>query len=195
MPNLLPQPLFADAGFIVGLLVLIFTVVGWLVNIANAQNQPPPPPQKRPPRPPRPKRERVQNEIDIFLKEVRGDTVIDEDDVVLESVPQTTRQRPGLEAQSEEEGSRSRLGKMAPHLESHVGEHLASHHLESHVGEPQPKRESPDPRATGEMLAIQGKTAKSTPLPIAGLLKNREGIRQAIMVNEILSKPKALRDE
>jgi hypothetical protein len=37
MPFLIPPPIFADAGAVVGLLVLIFTVVGWLVNLANSQ--------------------------------------------------------------------------------------------------------------------------------------------------------------
>ena len=194
MPDLFPQPLFADAGFIVGLLVVIFTVVGWLVNMANAQNNPPPPPQKRPPKPPRPKRERVQNEIDIFLREVKGDTVVSEEDVVLESAP--PQRRPGLAPPAGEESeARGRLGTMTSHMESHVGETLASHHLETHVGESQPSLELPDPRAAGEMVAVQGRSAKATPLPIMGLLRSRQGIRQAILVNEILSKPKALRDE
>lgn len=87
MPVFIPPPLFADAGGVVALLVLIFTVVGWLVNLANSQNNPPapPPPQNRP-RPPRPKANRVQNEIDIFLQDVRGQNASKED-VVLEALP------------------------------------------------------------------------------------------------------------
>lgn len=203
MFNIFLQPVFADAGAVVGLLVLIFTVVGWLVNLANSQ-QNPPAKQKQGPRP-RPQRDRVQNEIDIFLKEVRGEAPA-EPDIVIESLPpETTRRRsrptpptPPTRPEPLPEAQRSRMSRVGSHVESHVGESLSTHHLESHFGatEPQPMP-SPDPRAMGEVIAMQpeGSSAKTAPLPMIGMLKNRQGIRQAILVNEILSKPKALRDE
>lgn len=206
MFDIFPQPIFADASAVVGLLVLIFTVVGWLVNLAN--NQQNPPAKQRPQqRPPRPQRDRVQNEIDVFLKEVRGEaTAAEEPDIVVESLPpETSRRRsrstpPPPPPEYVAEPQRSRLSdRMAPHVQSHVGESLSSHHLESHFGEreEQPVDESLDPRAAGDIMALQpgGQTRKAAPLPLVGMLKDRRGIRQAILVNEILSKPKALRDE
>lgn len=204
MWNLFPQPLFAaDGSWIVGLLVIIFTVVGWLVNLANSQ-QKPVAKQGQPQRPRRPQRERVKNEIDIFLKEVRGEAP-QEDDIVVESLPPDASRRrsrstpPPPRQPAPPEAQRGRLGRVASHVESHVGETLATHHLESHIGErePQATPETKNPRAMGEMMAMQtkGQSTKTAPLPILGMLNNREGIRQAILVNEILSKPKALRDE
>jgi hypothetical protein len=199
MPNVIPPPLFADAGAVVGLLVLIFTVVGWLVNLANSQNNPPAPPPNRP-RPPRPKGDRVQNEIDIFLQEVRGKNIPDED-VVLESLPpEPARQprRPVPQPPPHEQPRPASRGRLAPHVESHVGETLASHHLAAHVGEAQPSLDRPDPRTAGEMVALPtlgGQSPKQAGTPIVALFRNRESIQQAILVNEILSKPKSMREE
>jgi hypothetical protein len=200
MPNVVPIPLFADAGAVVGLLVLIFTVVGWLVNLANSQNNPPAPPPNRP-RPPRPKGDRVKNEIDIFLQEVKGQTVPPED-VVLEALPPGQargRSRANVPPMPPEPQpvARPRLTSDSPHLESHVGETLASHHLSSNVGEPQPSANRPDPRTVGEMVALPtlgGQSPKTTATPIVNLFRNRQSIQQAILVNEILSKPKAMRE-
>ncbi len=196
MPMFLPQPVFADAGAVVGLLVLIFTIVGWLVNLANSQNNPPAPPQNRP-RPPRPRQDRVQNEIDIFLQEVRGERPAD-DDVVLEALPPEPRRRPAppppnvpvREPAAPRTPHRGRLG----HMESHLDETLSSHHLESRMHEPRSPRETP--HQVGEMAALQPRgTAKKTPLAIIQLLRDQQGVRQAMLVNEILSKPKSLRAE
>ena len=199
MPNLIPLPVFADASAVVGLLVLIFTVVGWLVNLANSQNNPPAAPPNRP-RPPRPKGERVQNEIDIFLREVRGETVPQED-VILESVPpqpvqQRTRQAPPPLPQEMPRSARTPLGSVTPQVESHVGG-LASHHLASSVGKPAEPMQFADPRTAGEMVALQslgGQTPKQAG-PIINLFRSQNSIRQAILVSEILAKPKALREE
>jgi hypothetical protein len=198
MPNLIPLPLLADAGAVVGLLVLIFTVVGWLVNLANSQNNPPAPPPNRP-RPPRPKGDRVQSEIDIFLKEVRGETVPQED-VVLESVPPEPRSRPALAPISEEPArstSRGRLGSALPQLSPHVGETLANHHLASTVGETQPSRERHDPRTAGEMVALQslGTQTSRQAAPIINLFRTKKSVQQAILVSEVLAKPKSMREE
>ncbi len=197
----LPPPVFADATTVVGLLVLIFTVVGWLVNLANSQNNPPPPPQNRP-RPPRPRRDRVQNEIDIFLKEVRGQKP--EDDIVVESLPPEPRRRGGAppppvvprpEAPPAPR-QRGRLGHISSHMDSHVGETLASHHLESHVGEPRPVLEVLEVDAAAQMAAMPSRgAANKTPLPMLALLRDKQGIRHAMIVNEVLSKPKSLREE
>jgi hypothetical protein len=199
MPNVIPPPLFADAGAVVGLLVLIFTVVGWLVNLANSQNNPPAAPPPNRPRPPRPKGERVKNEIDIFLQEVRGQTVPQED-VVLESLPpEAVRQRsrptpPPPPPEPPRPPQRARLGS---HVESHVGEALASHHLATNVGDAQPSLEMTDPRTAGEMVALPtlgGQSTKQSSAPIINLFRDRRSIQQAILVNEILSKPKSMRD-
>lgn len=202
MPNLFPLPVLADAGAVVGLLVLIFSVVGWLVNLANSQNNPPVP-QKQRPRPPRPRRQgqRMQNEIDIFLKEVRGEETVSDDDVVVESVPpKSARQRrtrtaspPPQPPPTKSQESR-RLGSVEANLDSHVGESLSSHHLASPMGEDPSQGERPDYRGVGEMVAIQ-KGRSTSALPVMQMLRDRQGLRNAILVNEILSKPKSLREE
>ncbi len=138
MPNLIPPPLFADAGAVVGLLVLVFTVVGWLVNLANSQNNPQAAPPNRP-RPPRPKGQRVKSEIDMFLQEVRGQK-IPQEDVVLEALPpepprRHSRPSPPPLPESPRPTTRGRLSSFTTQVQSHVGETLASHHLASNVGE------------------------------------------------------------
>jgi hypothetical protein len=203
MPVLIPPPLFADAGAVVGLLVLIFTVVGWLVNLANSQNNPAAPPPQNRPRPPRPKADRVQNEIDVFLQEVRGQNVPKED-VVLEALPPERpggRPRPVAPApppqpETAPPTGRNRLATVASSVESHVGETLASHHLATNVGDKPPVAHLPTAQTGGEMVALQplGRPAAGARLPVISLFKERQTIRQAVLVNEILSKPKALRE-
>ncbi len=145
----------------------------------------------------------MQNEIDIFLQEVRGQNVPKED-VVLEALPpQPSAGRlrpiaaPPPQSPPVQPASRGRLATVAPSVESHVGETLASHHLATNVGEgPAPLVHS-DPRALGEMVALPslgGKTAKASQSPIVNLFRDAKSVQQAILVNEILSKPKALRD-
>jgi hypothetical protein len=200
MPVFIPPPVFADAGAVVGLLVLIFTVVGWLVNLANAQNNPPAAPPQNRPRPPRPKPDRVQNEIDIFLREVKGQSAPKED-VVLEALP-PQRPRPSASPppppmETAQPSTRVRLATVAPSVESHVGETLASHHLATNVGDKPPSLELPPTPTIGEMVAhkpLGGASREASKIPIANLFKERNSVRQAVLVNEILSKPKALRD-
>ncbi len=202
MPQFLITPLFAAGGgeMVVALLLFVFTVVGWLVNLANNQNNPPAPPQKRP-RPPRPKANRVQNDIDIFLQEVQGGGASD-DEIMMDAVAPDPRRAPPPRPSAPppppvEEPSRKRLSTMESQLDSHVGETLASHHLESHVGEPDSPI-STGAKSSGDIAAVQprgGRTGGKSSVPLIGLLKSRQGIQQAILVNEILSKPLALRDE
>jgi len=118
--------------------------------------------------------------------------MVDEEDVVLESVPPQEQRRKKRQPAREPAEQTERKRRLASHVESHVGESLSRHHLESHVGS-QPTRRESSPGAVGEMVALQRGSTKAP--PILGLLKSRQGIRQAILVNEVLSKPKALRDE
>jgi hypothetical protein len=78
-----------------------------------------------------------------------------------------------------------------------VGETLASHHLATHVGEKPAPLVHSDPRAAGEMVALPslgGIAQKASRSPIVNLFRDSKSVQQAILVNEILSKPKALRD-
>ena len=204
MPPLLPPPVFADAGAVVGLLVLIFTVVGWLVNLANSQNNPPAPPQNRP-RPPRPREDRVQNEIDIFLQEVRGEKLAD-DDVVMEVPPPEPRRRgtpprlrrPLFPSRNPRpfRDSGAGWGTSRPTWIRTWAKRFPAITWKTTWASCARCMETPNARLAAEMAALESRgTAKQPPLSIIGLLRDQQGIRQAILVNEILSKPKSLREE
>src|SRR5262245_32610537 len=70
VPDCPLTPLLADVEKILGAVVVIFWIVGWLIKLVATQNQKNPPVANRPRPPARPRDERLQEEIDIFIQEV-----------------------------------------------------------------------------------------------------------------------------
>ena len=74
MPGFMPLApvLAADADAIIGVIIFLITVVGWVANLVSNKNQKGPPVANRPRPPQRPRDERLQQEINIFVEDSGG---------------------------------------------------------------------------------------------------------------------------
>jgi len=61
------HPVLADATQLIGVAVVVITFIGWMINLVNAQAKPGRNPRVN--RPPRPRSERIQSEIEQFMRE------------------------------------------------------------------------------------------------------------------------------
>src|SRR5579864_2467657 len=67
MPAL--APILADVDAVIGVIIFLITVVGWVANLVSSKNQKGPPVANRPRPPQRPRDERLQQEINIFIED------------------------------------------------------------------------------------------------------------------------------
>lgn len=213
----LPGPVLAvDFGWVIFIVFIVIGILNTLLKAAGGKQQPP-----AAPRPPRPGQGRLQNEIDAFLKQVRGKEA--PDDVPIEIVPeQERRPRPaGRRQQSKKPPQRPPRPKPqqsephdAPGSEiaarqspgsRQLGEQVRSHHLEANVGEHvnQYMDDRVDEGVADHLGAFsEGRRTAAVQLPraaagrthkLVSLLRDPVGVRQAIVLNEILSRPKGRR--
>lgn len=149
-------------------------------------------------------REQVQDEISVFLEELGSDTPArkprPEQRTRRERAQQQRRPKRRQNVAEREASDRSARQRSRPsgskkRLEHEVGtmkdRHMQSavqeRHLQSHVGDHQPGTlaesliEAPESRA--DAIAVAGLP------PVAQLLARRDGLANAIMLNEILSPP------
>jgi hypothetical protein len=214
----LPQPLFAAVGDWIGFIVMALAVLGWLGNLIGNQKQQPPAPRAPQP-PPRPRDKRIQNEIDVFLQEVTGKKKPPEE-VPIEIVPeQQRRPRPpvrpaaneprraaarpaaaqrapaearpasasGAPAAQRGRGARDLGSGVASHVQTYMAEHpgeLAQHRLQPTLGKGLlDESDAEAAEKAGSAVAQQ----------IAAMIREPGGAQKAILINEILSRPKSLR--
>ncbi len=213
----------ADPGGIISLLIFVFAFISWLVNKLNEQQKPPRPVGGQGPQPrPRPREARLQKEIDAFLKQAAGDgkrpeRPIEVVDFAQEKRSKETRGLPSekpVKDRSKRRKSVSTIADRKPrssdelgqgvrkHLEehmkagrvsSHVDEYLShdvNRTVESHLGTL--NRQSPDANSAYGTSAQSISDALAAQ-KIVDLLRDSDGIRQAVILNEILSPPKSLR--
>lgn len=211
------SPVLADGiGTTISVVVLVIAFLSWIVNLINGQNQPP---RARGPqnRPPRPGQDRLQNEIEVFLQEVQGRKKPDVDPQaaaprpVREPPPRPQRPKPPARrpqrkskpvaerprrrrpvpaerkpiAKKSETKAKSAVGSLEDrHLESRIEGSVAQHlkPLESDIA----PAVQPDPAAASAKV-------RRSATDIATLLRSPAGVRQAILLNEILSRPIGLR--
>ena len=70
MPGFMPPiPVLAADDAIVGVIIFLITVVGWIANLVSNKNQKGPPVANRPRPPQRPRDEKLQQEINIFIED------------------------------------------------------------------------------------------------------------------------------
>lgn len=227
--------------------VAVIAFIGWLVQLAGQKAKPPAPmnrpqpmgrrppvaaPLNRPQQPVRPRDERLQSEIDAFLREVatgRKATpeVVEEDAIeIIEDEPAPVRRvAPPAPASTvtapvsaptgqvsdwdrEQQRRRERLLSTLNerHLEATpLGADLRKH-VEQYMHESLQLRKEKEQverrlaEAHAEIRAMRAQTAASpaaAPVAgagrpgIAGLLKNRRSVKDAVVINEVLGQPKA----
>jgi hypothetical protein len=222
---------------------LVVAFLGWIINQINGQNNPQragnprvPPPQQRPPRP---AQDRLQNEIEVFLREVQGrkpqappppgqeqreplpvnEPLLPAGEPMQKRPPRPAgrprpparRQRPGDVPGQAGRGEAPQPQRAAPvgassknmsaelkaRLEEHMRGGVAERHLESKIDESvsQHLQHISSNIATTEATPGTVSLSASAPagVPIRDLLRNPTSMRQAILLNEILSRPRGRR--
>lgn len=230
MAPLIAPPLFAAQDY-VGLIFVILALAGWIYNLVSGQNPARPPVVQKPRQPPRPRDDRLQDEIDIFIKEVspgrsqpspqrppasrkppapkrppapadasagRNKPRTPAKPLVAQATPPAQkRPSPGSEiANRSAPGSRDLgnairqqvAGQLPPRkIEREVAEDLkdriapvVTEHLGKFIASP-----PPGPTAGSQTSLVEAAR-------IAELMKHPETIKQAILINAILSPPRSL---
>jgi hypothetical protein len=204
----MPEPTLAalNVGQIIGLIIFTISVLSWFVNLVqgNQQNQAPRP-KNRP-------RDPAQSELEKFLQEVVGTKNQPEKKRPAPPVPQqkppraasdkkggkaksqqprpaaaaTATQRPGERAAA----THLQTSALGQGIRSHLHEHMEPNRIGAAVQRDitSAVRDDLRPDATSDALNRAGNIH-----PLAKALRDPQGVRQAILLNEILSRPKSLR--
>ncbi len=204
----MPDPILAiTPGQVIGLIIFTISVLSWFVNLVqgNQQNQAPRP-KNRP-------RDPVQSELEKFLQEVVGNKGQPEKKRPAPPIPQQKPSRAANEkrgnkgkpaqqprpARAETQMDRPGERAAASHLQtsamgqgvrSHVHEHMEANRIGAAVEQDidSAVRRDLRPDATSDAIHRAGNIH-----PLAKALRDPQGVRQAILLNEILSRPKSLR--
>ena len=219
-------PILADGDAIIGAIVFLITVVGWVANLISSKNQKGPPVANRPRPPQRPRDEKIQQEINIFLDDSNAQKK--KGGAGRPAVP-TARagagqpagypqgrgqgQRKPVPAATGKSSRKQRPGETLANRQAPVTDTLGagvkqsiSQHMTDRVSQEVQQRLAP--RVDTEVAADLGPTMTSgasmraPPLPVAvsatlradrfaELLRNPANVRQAIVLNLILSPPPA----
>ncbi|MFQ5731655.1 MAG: hypothetical protein ACE5KM_06855 [Planctomycetaceae bacterium] len=185
-----------DPGTIITLVIVVISFIGWIINLVNEkskQNAPRPAPPRRGVRD-----DRFEQDIDVFLQQVGGRRAAWQDEVAVEVVPESEL----LERQAEERRGRKLSSIEDRHVEtSRLGEGVRSH-VETHM---RGALDAPGKRDAGSRIeavveADFGKSiaAQAEPPPrqraavepdeIVRMLRDPEGVRKAIILNEVLTR-------
>jgi hypothetical protein len=202
------SPLFAapDVGTIITVAIILMSLIGWIINYVNekAKEQP-----RRPLPPANPQRgadDRFQQEIDRFLQQVGGRPArarpaparpAPPSDIMIEVVPEEEllqrrreeRRRNKLSQIEDRHMQTSQLGAglrsqvqadmndaMTDQVRTDVGDRIAAV-VEADFGE-----------SKTDLVAPVVGPAQVKPHEIIQLLRDRDGVRKAIIVNEILKR-------
>ncbi len=209
-------------GEVIYAVIIIIGFLSWLMQTITGQNKRAGA-GGRPRQPPRPRDGRLQSEIDVFLQEVSGKKpqpdeveieIVPEPErrprrVVKQKRPKRPQQARRSEKQREKPRSRpgSKIaqrkgpgsehfgeevsdhaeqlgGDVRSHVQQHMGDRVGES-VETHLGSRRPAPEVVDLHLPGTSLALAQE--------MITLLRDPAGVRQAIILNEILSPPKGLR--
>ena len=213
MPSFIPAPLLAaGGGELITIIMIAIGFISWLVQNVGNQNRPAQPPVRRPGRPPRPRNQPAASEIEDFLEEVQPGRPPQPQPRQSRPQPQGKprpqggqigqKQKPRVPAQ---EPRRLRPGEELAHrhvdakdLGSGVRKHVSQHVPKDAVGK-QVERDL-EHRIDREVTQHLGKSSSSSSTPppavpalateVRDLLARPENMRQAIVLNEILTRPK-----
>lgn len=181
-------PLFADDfGAIISIIVLVVSFLGWLFNQIAGKNQPQ--------QPPRPKPKRAEARDDIFIADEPPQRRPQKPQQKKQKQPQKTAEtkagrKPGGEIANRQfqtsdlgAGVRSHVTEIQTHkIDQSVQQHMASRVGQSvteHLG-----AFTAATAATGSQQA-----ASRTATQIVQILRNPASVRQAMIINTILTRP------
>lgn len=204
----MPEPILAalDIGHIFWLIVVAISVVSWIVNVIQGN------PQNGAPRPQNRPKDPVQSELEKFLQEVVGGKRPAEQN---RSAPPAVPQQKQSRNANEKKGGKSKQQRPAKSNASpqrqgervvqsvmpttNFDDGLRSQHLQTTV-EPGRIGAAVQLDIDGAVLQDLGSDRSretgqraDNPHPLIAALRSPQGVRQAILLNEVLGKPKALR--
>jgi hypothetical protein len=214
-----PQPILADAvGQAITVAFVVISLIGWIINLVNAQAKPTAP--NRGNKPGRPRSERVQSEIEQFMRdqaekrkggEERPRPPEPKRQAPRRTAPQparTQRQpqrvapapppapkptRPGESIAERKSVGSGNLGKgLRDHVRATMQERVqsgASQHLTHSVDQSVSQHLG---TFSGQATKVESAAPESKALDasdILALLRTREGMKQAFILNEILQRP------
>lgn len=208
----MPPMQFADMGNWIGIIILVLTVLGWIANAVKGvdpQGNPLPPRKK-----PKPQRD-LRSEIEVFLEELQ------QPQARVEPKREPVRPQPAPAVRPNQDRSRSpntqasrsdtrgknqgkqqskkggtpppppKYGTNVPRVEpttSRIGQTVGEH-LADRVGASVQEHLS-----GGTVAPVEPIVPKSRgPHPMVAFLQRPEGMQQAIILGEILQRPKVLR--
>lgn len=203
----MPEPILAlNISQIIGLIIFTVSVLSWFVNLVKG-NQP-----NQAPRPRNRPRDPVQSELEKFLQEVVGNKDQPEKKRPAAQAPQQKspraandkkggkakpqQQRPAkAETASQRPGERAaashlQTSALGQGVRSHLHEHMEPNRIGAAV---QQDIDSAVRKDLGPNAASDAVTRAGNIHPLAKALRDPQGVRQAILLNEILSRPKSLR--
>ena len=218
MNPLLPGPLLADdIGNWIGLVILVLSVLGWIVNaIKGVDAQGKPLPQRKPAKPNRD----LRSEIDVFLEELQQPKPLKPEPPRPAPEPvmatrKADRPRKDKSRKANQVRQDTTPNKVAPKTLASsfpamhsprfgVQEHVSAFNSSSSVAA-DVKRTMADrvgasvqqhlSGGTVAPITDVGTTVPREPHPLVALLSKPEGLRQAVLLNEILQRPRSLRTE
>ena len=179
-----------DISHIIGLCVLVVSVLSWFVNVIQG-NTPDgaPRPQK-----PKPKPQQGRSEIETLLQELSGDKQKPKSEGERgRTKPKTAPQRPG--APPPYAASRPAPRVADTHLSSsNLGGGVRSHQMANRVeAAVQQEITGAVQHDLGNRIAAALPPSERPVHPLVKVLRDPNGVRQAILLNEILQRPKARR--
>ena len=204
----MPEPILAiGISQIIGLVIFTVSVLSWFVNLVQGDKP------KGAPRPKNRPRDPVQSELEKFLQEVVGGKGQPEKK---RPNPPPVPQQKQPRAANEKKGGKSKSQQPRPTktetASQRPGERAAASHLQTSAlgqGVRSHLRDHMEPNRIGAAVqqdidsAVRndlGSDATSDAVhragnihPLAKALRDPQGVRQAILLNEILSRPKSLR--
>lgn len=205
-----PLLLAADVGNWIGLAVLVLTVLGWIVNAIKGND----PDGKPLPQRPRPKRD-LRSEIDVFLEELQQRPAEPRKEAPRPAPqpPRETSERPRGDKPRKSNPQQPKAAKSkspkptAPKpaasqpgqgIREHVSTYMAGNRVAAEVQQHLAHRvdEAVQRDLSGGTVApVQSVSSPvAAPHPLMAMLLRPEGVRQAILLNEILQRPRVLRD-
>lgn len=227
MSLLLPIPvLAADFGTLLSIVFVVIAFLSWVSNLLSNSSNPPARPAEnpRPARPAqpaqvaRPRDDRLQDEIDIFLREVGGKKAEKTADVEAveivefeDAVPPRTDYDPdakrlprtrkahvstiaGRSLAGPEEVGGGIKARIAEHKQDRLGVNLPlGHGIEASVNEHLGHFTGQSLTSSVESSVAETNVGSPITQRVITLLNDPEGVRQAILVSEILAPPLARR--
>ena len=200
-----------DISQIIGACVLVISVLSWFVNVIQG-NTPDGTPR---PKPPKAKPQDGRSEIEVLLQQLTGEKSKPKPErrdppKPAKPQPPSDRRRSGSKPPASRPGSTSGPGNSRPlprvaetHLAaSNLGNDVRSHQMGNRVeaivqqdiaGAVQRDIQFAVQHDLGNRIAAASPAKEKTEHPLVKVLRDPNGVRQAILLNEILQRPKSLR--